>query len=153
MFLLIVISAGLSRFKLLLDTGTTSYGLVGLKAVAFVMLCLFLTILLPIGLQTRKLRDRTEVAVRQRFNLACDARTCGCVPIILYRPRCNILELPPRMDSIAGLFVHASVVSRDMVSCLGASLLSHSIHFGALARCEEGIPSLSTTDRLLLGSG
>ena len=42
--------------------------------------------------QTRKLRDRTEVAVRQRFNLACDARTCGCNPIILYRPRCNILK-------------------------------------------------------------
>ena len=34
--------------------------------------------------QTRKRRDR--------FNLACDARTCGCVPIILYRPRCNILK-------------------------------------------------------------
>ena len=57
------------------------------------------------------------------------------------------------MDSIAGLFVLANAVSRDMVSCLGASLLSHSIRFGVLARCEEGIPSLSTTDRLLLGSG
>ena len=33
-----------------------------------------------------------EVAERQRFNLACNARTCGCVPIILYRPRCNILK-------------------------------------------------------------
>ena len=42
--------------------------------------------------QTRKLRDRTEVAVRQRFNIACDARTCGCNLIILYRPRCNILK-------------------------------------------------------------
>ena len=57
------------------------------------------------------------------------------------------------MDLIAGLFAHASVVSRDMGSCLGASLLSLSIRFGVLARCEEGIPSLSTTDRLLLGSG
>ena len=27
--------------------------------------------------QTRKLRDRTESAVRQRFHLACDARTCA----------------------------------------------------------------------------
>ena len=33
-----------------------------------------------------------EVAVRQRFNIACDARTCGCNPIILYRPQCNILK-------------------------------------------------------------
>ena len=46
----IVIFAGLSRFKLLLVTGITSYGLVGLKAIAFVMLCLFLMILHPIGL-------------------------------------------------------------------------------------------------------
>ena len=57
------------------------------------------------------------------------------------------------MDSIAGLFAHASVVSRGMVSCSGVSLPSHSIQFGARARCEEGIPSLSMTDRLLLGSG
>ena len=50
MFLLKVISVGLLRFKLLLDTGTTLFDLVGLKAIAFVMLCLFSTILHPIGL-------------------------------------------------------------------------------------------------------
>ena len=49
------------------------------------------------------------------------------------------------MDSIAGLFVLANAASRDMVSCLDASLLSHSIRVGALARCKEGIPSLSMT--------
>ena len=37
------------------------------------------------------------------------------------------------MDSTAGLFAHVSVVSRDMVSYSGVSLLSHSIRFGALA--------------------
>ena len=57
------------------------------------------------------------------------------------------------MDSIAGLFVLANAVSRDMVSCLSASLLSHSSRLGVVAKCEEGIPSLSMTERLLLGSG
>ena len=38
------------RFKLLLDTGITLFALVGLKAIAFVTLCLHFMILHPIGL-------------------------------------------------------------------------------------------------------
>ena len=79
MFLLIVISAGLSRFKLRRIEG---------DSLCYVVLVL--NDLAPDRVdsrtgkwgQTRKFRDRTEVAVRQRFNLACDARTCGCNPII-----------------------------------------------------------------------
>ena len=57
------------------------------------------------------------------------------------------------MGLIAGLFALANVVSRGMGLCLGAFLLSLSIQLGVLARCEEEILSLSTTDCLLLGSG
>ena len=57
------------------------------------------------------------------------------------------------MGLIVGLFALANVVSRGMGLCLGVFLLSLSIRFGVLVRCEEGILSLSTTDCLLLGSG
>ena len=35
--------------------------------------------------------DRAE-SLGQRFNIACDARTCGCIPVILFRPDCNVLR-------------------------------------------------------------
>ena len=50
MFSRLVSFAGLSRFKLLLDTGITLFALVGLRAIGFVTLCLHLMILHPIGL-------------------------------------------------------------------------------------------------------
>ena len=140
-----MIFAGLLRFKLLLVTGITSYGLVGLKAIAFVMLCLFLMILHPIG---------TEAAVRQRFNLACDARTSGCVPIILYRPKCNILK----EGEVEGIATTHGFDCRSVCACQ-CGLKRHGIVFRCFSSksfnsiwstCKmRGGDTLSQHDRLL----
>ena len=124
--------AGLSLSKLLLDTETTLFALVGLKAIAFVTLCLHLMILHPISVdsrtgkwgQTRKLRERTESAVRQRFNIACDARTCGCTPVILYRPQCNIL----REGEVEGIAVTHGFDCRSVCACQ-CGLKGHGVIF------------------------
>ena len=103
--------------------------------------------------QTRKLRERTESAVRQRFNIACDARICGCTPVILYRPQCNVFRegevegIAVRMGSV-GLFAHVSVASRDMVLSSGVSLLRHSyLCWNACKMC--GGVTLTPNDRSL----
>ena len=42
--------------------------------------------------QTRKTRDRTDCAITQRFKIALDAKLCGCIPVLLYRPGCRIVK-------------------------------------------------------------
>ena len=104
--------------------------------------------------QTRKLRDRTEAAVRQRFNLACDARTSGCVPIILYRPKCNILK----EGEVEGIATTHGFDCRSVCACQ-CGLKRHGIVFRCFSSksfnsiwstCKmRGGDTLSQHDRLL----
>ena len=108
--------------------------------------------------QTRKLRERTENAVRQRFNIACDARTCECTPIILYRPQCNVLK----EGEVEGIATTHGFDCRSVCACQ-CGLKRHGVVFRCFSSksfnsiwntCKmRGGDTLSMIDHLLLGSG
>ena len=97
--------------------------------------------------QTRKLRDRTESAVRQRFNIACDARTCGCTPVILFRPQCNVL----REGEVEGIAAMHGFDCKSVCACQCIFRCFSSKSFVSMwSTCKmRGGDALSPHDRLL----